>query len=97
MNALKRRCMADEVMHESARAHRDDGNVVSTTEREVKALKGETHERWELKEASKGDETKSAVRVAKPRERGFLREGQNLQDVSPKGRRRKELHHPDML
>jgi hypothetical protein len=49
MNALKRRCMADEVMQKSARANRADGNVVSTTEREVKALKGETHERWELK------------------------------------------------
>jgi len=49
MNALKHRCMADEVMRKSARANRDDGNVVSTTRREVKALKGETHERWELK------------------------------------------------
>jgi len=58
--------MADEVMYESARANRDDGNVVSTTEREVKALKGETHERWELKEASKDEETEAAARVAKP-------------------------------
>ncbi|HLG18539.1 MAG TPA: hypothetical protein VI895_01830 [Bdellovibrionota bacterium] len=78
--------MADEVMQKSARANRDDGNVVSTTKRGVKALKGETHERWELKEASKDGETKSAVRVAKPCERGFLREGQNLQDVFSKGR-----------
>jgi hypothetical protein len=89
--------MADEVMRKSARANRDDGNVISTTEREVKALKGETHERWELKEASEDEETKSAVRVAKPRERGFLWEGQNLQDVFPKGRRRKEPPHPEML
>jgi hypothetical protein len=66
MNALKRRCVADEVMQKSARANRGDGNVVSTTEGEVKALKGETHERWGLKEASKGGETESAGRVAKP-------------------------------
>jgi hypothetical protein len=78
--------MADEVMRKSARANRDDGNVISTTEREVKALKGETHERWELKEASQDGETKSAVRVAKPCERGFLREGQHSQDVFSKGR-----------
>lgn len=66
MNALKRRCVADEVMQKSARAKGNAGNVISTTEREDKALKGETHERWELKEASKGGETKSAERVAKP-------------------------------
>jgi len=32
-----------------------------------KALKGEAHERWELKEASKGDWTEMLIeRVAKP-------------------------------
>lgn len=49
INALKRRCVADEVMQKSAGANRNDGNVVSTTKREVKALKSETHERWGLK------------------------------------------------
>jgi hypothetical protein len=58
--------MADEVMWKSARAKRSSGNTISTTEGEAKALKGETHERWELKEASKDGETKTAERVAKP-------------------------------
>jgi hypothetical protein len=58
--------MADEVMWKSAGAKRSSGNTISTTEREAKALKGETHERWELKEASKGGETRAVERVAKP-------------------------------
>jgi hypothetical protein len=32
----------------------------------LKALQGETHERWELKKASKGGKTKAIERVAKP-------------------------------
>jgi hypothetical protein len=58
--------MAEEVMWKSARAKRSSGNTISTTEREAKALKGETHERWGLKEAPQDGETKAAERVAKP-------------------------------
>lgn len=38
MKSLKHRRVADEVMRESARADRGEGNFVSTTEEEAKAL-----------------------------------------------------------
>lgn len=66
IKSLERRRVADEVMRKSARAKRDMGNPVSTTEEEDKALKGETHERWALKKASEDGETESIERVAKP-------------------------------
>jgi hypothetical protein len=40
-------------MQGSARAEEVFGNENSITEKELKALKGDTHERWKLKEASK--------------------------------------------
>jgi hypothetical protein len=66
MKTLKHRRMADEVMCESARAERNMGNPVSTTKKEDKALKGETHERWALKKVPKDGETETIKRVAKP-------------------------------
>jgi hypothetical protein len=38
IKSLKRRCMADEVMQESARAKRGEGNSAPTAKGEVKAL-----------------------------------------------------------
>jgi hypothetical protein len=53
-------------MQESARAERIFGNGNPIAGEEWKALKGETHERWTLKEASKVRRTYIAERVAKP-------------------------------
>lgn len=58
-------------MQESARAERVFGNENPITGEEWKALKGEAHERWKLKEASKVRRTDVAERVAKPWERNF--------------------------
>jgi hypothetical protein len=53
-------------MQGSARAERVFGNGNPIAGEEWKALKGETHERWTLKEASKVRRTDVAERVAKP-------------------------------
>jgi hypothetical protein len=58
-------------MQGSARAERVFGNGNPITGEEWKALKGETHERWTLKEASKVRRADAAERVAKPWERNF--------------------------
>jgi hypothetical protein len=58
-------------MQGSARAERVSGNGDPITGKEWKALKGETQERWKLKEASKVRRADTAERVAKPRERNF--------------------------
>jgi hypothetical protein len=58
-------------MQGSAGAERVSGNGNPITGGESKALKGETHERWTLKEASKVRGAHSAERVAKPCERDF--------------------------
>jgi hypothetical protein len=63
---LRRRCKAAEVMQGSARAEVVVGNDGSTTGEELKALKGRAHERWKLKDASKGRGADSIERVAKP-------------------------------
>jgi hypothetical protein len=49
---LKRRCKAEGVLWKSARAERGEETLPRSPERS-KALKGEAHERWRLKEASK--------------------------------------------
>jgi hypothetical protein len=49
---LRRRCKAAEVMQGSARTERVSGNGNPIIGKESKALKGETHERWKLKDAS---------------------------------------------
>jgi hypothetical protein len=51
---LRRRCKAAEVMQGSARADGVIGNGDPITGEELKALKGKAHERWKLKDASKG-------------------------------------------
>jgi hypothetical protein len=53
-------------MQGSARAERVSGNGDPITGKEWKALKGETQERWKLKEASKVRRADTAERVAKP-------------------------------
>jgi hypothetical protein len=53
-------------MQGSARAEEVFGNENSITEEESKALKGETQERWTLKDASKVRGADIAERVAKP-------------------------------
>lgn len=58
-------------MQGSARAERVFGNGDSIIGKESKALKGETQERWKLKEAFKVRRADTAERVAKPRERDF--------------------------
>jgi hypothetical protein len=58
-------------MQGSAGAERVSGNGNPIIGEESKALKGEAHERWTLKEASKVRRTKAAERVAKPWERDF--------------------------
>jgi hypothetical protein len=51
-----------------------------------KALKGEAHERWRLKEISKGVGAERHVkRVAKPSRRDFPRAGQSFRDAGSKG------------
>lgn len=51
---LRRRCKAAEVMQGSAGAESVLGNQDRITGEEWKALKGKAHERWMLKDASKG-------------------------------------------
>jgi hypothetical protein len=58
-------------MQGSAGAERVFRNGSPITGKEWKALKGEAHECWKLKEASKVRRTKAAERVAKPWERDF--------------------------
>jgi hypothetical protein len=63
---LKRRCKAEGVLRESAGAERGEETLPRSPERR-KALKGEAHERWRLKQASKGlGVDRHAMRVAKP-------------------------------
>jgi outer membrane receptor for ferrienterochelin and colicin len=65
--------MADEVMQQSAGADKAGGNANLIVKREAKALKGETHERWGLKKASKDGKSEATERVAKPWGWGLLR------------------------
>jgi len=63
---LKRRCKAEGVLRKSAGAERG-GETRSRSPGGSKALKGEAHERWGLKQASKGSGMDPHVmRVAKP-------------------------------
>jgi len=63
---LRRRCKAAEVMQGSAGAEEVVGNDGPITGEEWKALKGEAHERWKLKDASEVRGADSIERVAKP-------------------------------
>jgi hypothetical protein len=63
---LKRRCKAEVVLRKSAGAERGEETLPRSPGRS-KALKGEAHERWGLKEASKElGVDRHAMRVAKP-------------------------------
>jgi len=62
---LKRRYEAEGVSWKSAGAERGEETLPRSPGRR-KALKGEAHERWRLKNASKGLGMRHAMRVAKP-------------------------------